>query len=785
MQGVTDLRNKQTQIIPYDPYTMVHEFFDVYIKIDNKWTFYQKFRISSLLQKKSESWKVLHQHGSYPDSKTQQGEAFAFDAMKNENLKLQNAIRERTIELEQKNRELAIEAALERVRAGSMAMHKSEELGDISFELVKQIQSLGVEVWHCGFNIYDEDQDNATEWGSNAAGTFPKYKTPRIGIFKKYYEIGKTGKALHIEVIGEDKCADHYEWLCTLPGVGEQLLKLKESGVPFPKSQIDHVAFFKYGYLLFITYEPAPDSNDIFIRFAKEFEQTYTRFLDLQRAEAQSRESQIELGLERVRARAMAMKESGELSDLVATLLHELTRLDFSLNFCIINIINEPDSSNTVWAANPEEGKAPESYYMRFEDFPFHHAMMREWKAQTPKFVYVMEGEEKKIYDDYLFTQTEFRRFPEEVKIASRALDKWVATFVFSQFGGLQTVGTEAMSDESIDILYRFGKVFDLTYTRFNDLLLAEAQAIKAKENIKAIQTAKSNAEKALAELKSVQEQLIQQEKLASLGQLTAGIAHEIKNPLNFVNNFSEVSIELIEEAFDELAKVKMQQTEAQLEAVKEIEAILKDIGANLRKIHEHGSRADRIVKSMLQHSRGGSGKKEATNLNSLVKEYVNLSYHGMRAAKDAINVDIKLDLDESIGDVYLIADDFSRVILNLCNNAFDAMWEKAIQNSKLKIEDYSPQLSVRTKSEKDSVIIEIEDNGPGIPDAIKDKILQPFFTTKKGTQGTGLGLSITNDILKAHGGKIDVNSSKNGTIMIIKVNNLTQPKSYERHSDN
>jgi len=266
--------------------------------------------------------------------------------------------------------------------------------------------------------------------------------------------------------------------------------------------------------------------------------------------------------------------------------------------------------------------------------------------------------------------------------------------------------------------------------------------------------------------LTAAQDQLVQQEKLASLGQLTAGIAHEIKNPLNFVNNFSEVSFEMIDEIREELATVETHCIASLPDDSKNIQTIseiLDDIEANLRKIHEHGSRADGIVKSMLQHSRGGDGKMEPSPLNPIIKEYVNLAFHGMRASKEPINVDIQMDLDDSIGEVPLIAEDFSRVILNLVNNAFDAMREKIIQN-------YSPKLTVRTKSENDHIIIEIEDNGPGIPDEIKDKILQPFFTTKKGTQGTGLGLSITNDIIKAHGGSMDVHSQPGQTTFIIKL---------------
>jgi signal transduction histidine kinase len=282
-----------------------------------------------------------------------------------------------------------------------------------------------------------------------------------------------------------------------------------------------------------------------------------------------------------------------------------------------------------------------------------------------------------------------------------------------------------------------------------------------------------------LENLQATQSQLVQQEKLASLGQLTAGIAHEIKNPLNFVNNFSEVSIEMIDEARDEVNKeIK---DESQKTGILEI---LDDIEANLNTIHKHGSRADSIVKSMLQHSRGGSGKMEPTNLNELLKEYVNLAFHGMRAGKNPINVDIDLQLDQKVGNVPLVAEDFSRVILNLVNNAFDACAERSrsacAEHSRNleKTEDeepktgesYKPKLTVRTVSDGNAVNIEIEDNGPGIPGEIKDSILQPFFTTKKGTAGTGLGLSITNDIVKAHRGIIDIKSEPGKTVFIIKM---------------
>jgi len=271
-----------------------------------------------------------------------------------------------------------------------------------------------------------------------------------------------------------------------------------------------------------------------------------------------------------------------------------------------------------------------------------------------------------------------------------------------------------------------------------------------------------SELRNSLTDLQSAQEQLVQQEKLASLGQLTAGIAHEIKNPLNFVNNFSELSIEMIEEAREELLALEPKPDDAL--------AILDDIEANLNKIHEHGSRADSIVKSMLQHSRGGSGKLTPTDLNALVLEFVNLSFHGMRAGKDPISVDLKFELSDEVGEVPLMSEDFSRVIINLCNNAFDAMRDKGKVKAE-KGEEYSPILMARTLSQNGNIVFEIEDNGPGIPKEIQDKILQPFFTTKKGSEGTGLGLSITNDIIIAHGGTLNIELKPEKTKFIITFN--------------
>ena len=311
------------------------------------------------------------------------------------------------------------------------------------------------------------------------------------------------------------------------------------------------------------------------------------------------------------------------------------------------------------------------------------------------------------------------------------------------------------------------GVAFGVDRTQRRRLIRKERERTREQELAQA-----KEIEKAYTELKSTQAQLVQQEKLASLGQLTAGIAHEIKNPLNFVNNFASVSRELVSEAKEEVDRL-ISTFNIQPSTLKET---LGDIDQNLNKIHEHGSRADKIVKSMLMHSRGGSGKMEPTDVNALVQEYANLAFHGMRAAKNPINVDIRYELDPAAGTHPMVAEDFSRVILNLCNNAFDAMRDSAKRDVKGAMSENSTfnlqpsTLILRTKRTPGGLLIEVEDNGPGIPDEIKARILEPFFTTKKGTEGTGLGLSISMDIITAHRGELRIEDAAPGARFVIRL---------------
>jgi two-component system NtrC family sensor kinase len=249
-----------------------------------------------------------------------------------------------------------------------------------------------------------------------------------------------------------------------------------------------------------------------------------------------------------------------------------------------------------------------------------------------------------------------------------------------------------------------------------------------------------------LANLKTTQTQLIQSEKMASLGELTAGIAHEIQNPLNFVNNFSEVSVELLQELRDEAVAGHKD----------EVIAIANDLTQNLEKINHHGKRADFIVKGMLQHSRTSTGEKQLTNINTLADEFLKLSYHGLRAKDKSFNAELITNFDENLPKISIVQQDIGRVLLNLFNNAFYAINQK----KKTSGVNYKPEVTVSTSIEKNNLVIKVKDNGNGIPDAIKDKIMQPFFTTKPTGEGTGLGLSLSYDIVvKGHSGNINVNT--------------------------
>ncbi|QYH40855.1 GHKL domain-containing protein [Algoriphagus sp. NBT04N3] len=645
-------------------------------------------------------------------------------------------------------REAQIEAALEKVRSRSMGMHNSGELHEVIKVVYEQFRALKIPIEHTGFIMDYKNREDMNIWLADenqvhAQITFPYFDSPHWNSFR---EAKANGKDFFTNLLDfETKNRFYRKLFDYIPDLPQETQKFyfSQPGLSISTVLMDNVGLYFENYT---TTPFTQEENQILRRFGKVFQQTYTRFLDLQKAEAQAREGQIELSLERIRARVTSMQESTDLLDIMVSIRSEFVSLGHEAQyFWYMRWLPDKYEKAMTSGDGAQVGMVMTLPRHIHGDIP----LVANWeRGSEPTLIFPMDIDTAMDYVQKMVSLGDFEKVDPNAPTMDDIKHIGGLTFIMAKTSqgeiGYSLPGyVPNPPEEAVSTLTRFAGVFDLAYKRFEDLK-------KAEKDLVAIKAAKSKAESALKELKAAQEQLIQQEKLASLGQLTAGIAHEIKNPLNFVNNFSELSKELIEEVFEELEKLD------ESDIKQEIMDILTDVQSNLTKVHEHGSRADGIVKSMLQHSRGSAGKTSAIRVNEFVKEFSNLAFHGMRAGKNPINVKLDFDLDENAGEATLVMEDFSRVILNIANNAFDAMRDK--QNS-TKNGEYLPSLKIKTKRLKNKVLISIQDNGPGIPDGIKDKILHPFFTTKKGTEGTGLGLSITHDIVKAHGGEIKIES--------------------------
>ena len=816
-------------------------------------------------------------------------------------------------------RETQVQLSLERVRARTMAMQESDELPDAANLLFEQMQILGISALSVGYCIWDEDKEGVTSWMSNGGVMQPSFHIkvsdePTFVHVKEAYERGET---FYVEEVGGEQLTRHYQYMRSLPVIGESINSLIDSGHTLPTLQIFHSAFFSKGLLMFITYEPVPEAHDIFKRFGKVFDQTYTRFLDLQKAEAQAREARIEAALERVRSRTVSMHKSEELRDVIQTVFEQLSHLDFKIDSAHFNLnYNDSDDYN-LWTAAPGQ-PYPLKTHIPYFDHPVFITARKAKEEGLDFFTEAYSKEEKNSFFEHLFTDAP--HIPEDRRKYILNKPGVAASTVI-----LNNISLWIMNYSSIpysaaenEILKRFGKIFEQSHIRFLDLQKAEAQAREAikqasldriraeiasmrttgdlekiipliwneltilgvrfircgvfimdnlqqiahtylstpdgkavaafdqpydgpgkipeivrqwqnrkfyteywdeeaytafaealvqmgvftspdqyfsslpgggfylhfapflqgmlyvgntsplpEEEINLIQSvgnafstayaryedfnkleaAKQQVDRTLLDLKQAQQQLIQAEKMASLGQLTAGISHEIQNPLNFINNFSEVNKELIAELIEEIERGNF----------KEVRAIAADIEENEQKINHHGRRASSIVKGMLQHSRASSGKREPTDINALADEYLRLAYHGLRAKDKFFNATMMTDFDETIGSVNIIPQDIGGVILNLITNAFYSVVEKAKQYP----EGYEPLVLVSTKKIDNNVELSVKDNGNGISENVVDKIFQPFFTTKPTGQGTGLGLSLSYDIIKAHGGELNVDTKE------------------------
>lgn len=823
-------------------------------------------------------------------------------------------------------REAQIEAALERVRAATMAMHNSEDLADVALVMFDQLKTLGGELFSFGIVLCNKHEGVVEQWHSlGDAGMITPFLVPiDLDYIHRYrYDQWKAGVEVFSIEIPSDYIVQHFDLMFELPSVQVVKQDLKAKGIDIgpPPWEIDYGASFRDGYLLVSSLKPFPEEL-IFPRFAQVFDQAYTRFLDLQKAEKRAREAEVEASLERVRTKAMAMNSSADLQKTLSLLISELEGLNIHPSRCGFGRIEGETKITELFVIRENKGehKLVLAGKLKLEGHPLLDKMYVSWQ-ENKEYLPVLKG---KLMTSY------YKKLKPYINIESPPPGTvQYGYFNFFKNGGLYTWSETPYTEETLNIYRKFTSTLGLSINRYQDLKDAEARAMENKRNssldrvraeiasmrttddleritpliwkelttlevpffrcgvfiineeeqncqvfltnpegaslaamtipiesvdlinsmttswknkevfkhlwnkeefieftrsvmeqgyldnaeryqggeeppeslalhfvpfaqgmlyvgnhdtltsdhldlvqsianafsvaysryedFSKLEKANDNLEKSLENLKATQSLLIQAEKMASLGELTAGIAHEIQNPLNFVNNFSELCTDLLSEMKEELEKGD----------AKEAKEIISDITNNLKKIHFHGDRASSIVKGMLDHSRVGSGTKELADINVLCDEYLRLAYHGLRAKDKLFNAAYETLLDNDIPKIYVVPQEIGRVILNLINNAFYAVTRKNKENC----DNYKPIVLVKTSQTKEEVIISVKDNGVGIPKEIINKIFQPFYTTKPTGQGTGLGLSLSYDIIQAHGGTMGVESEEGqGSEFIVKL---------------
>jgi signal transduction histidine kinase len=651
---------------------------------------------------------------------------------------LEDQLEELTRELQRKNRALEIEAALEKVRSRTISMRSSSELSETSTVLFRQLKELNIQAIRTGVGIFDDPNEAMELWvttGSNNDDVMQvlDYFSLHIHpVFSNIIPARQQNKPFVVTVLKGSQVSDYYQTMSTY--LSQPLNQA------YHHEEFFYSFFFSQGTLNVITSQPLSDEEcSIMIRFASVFGLIYTRFLDLQKAEGRTLEVLRQSSLERVRAEIASMRTANDLQRITPLVWQELNSLGVPFFRCGVVIVDDQQKIAHMYFSTPE-GKSLATVHLPFDISDLIRNATDHWRDGE---VYVTQWNSEQ-FAEWIQTLLNHGQIttPDQYLGGIKLPELITLQFVpFSQ-GMLYVGSVEPLEDDQISLMNSLADSFSVAYARYEDF--------------RQLEQAKERVEATLTELKATQSQLIQSEKMASLGELTAGIAHEIQNPLNFVNNFSELNTELLDELHNAMASGNLQSANE----------IVKNIKDNEQKINHHGKRADVIVKGMLAHSRTSSGQKDLTDINILCEEYVRLAYHGIRAKEKSFNAKFETNFDPTLPAVNVVAQDIGRVFLNLINNAFYAVSEKAKQTEG----KYEPTVTVSTMTEKGKVEIIVRDNGVGISDAIKEKIFQPFFTTKPTGQGTGLGLSLSYEIItKGHGGELRVESTEGeGSAFII-----------------
>ena len=643
--------------------------------------------------------------------------------------KLEEKLKEVAEALRQKNRELEIEFVLEKVRATITG--PSATLAEASASLYRLINEMGIVTDRISIGIFDDPGEAIELWITAGAGDegitqMLEYISLHVhAVFENIFSARKQSKPYTVTVLIGNQLRDYYRMVSIhLPQQGDHEKKI-------PPEEFFNTFLFSHGAINVNTTGPlSQEALSILTKLTSAFGSAYPHFLGVQKAEAQTREIQRQQALDRVRAEIASMRTIRDLDKITPLIWKGLLDLNVEFTRCGIFIVNETEQVVHAYLSSAS-GNSLGVMKLPFDSLDTIKKIVQSWK-------------EGKIYRDY-WNRQQFESWVHAMGEMGQVTDieKFLASdspfeslsHKFTPFAqGMLYVGSHEYIniDQQVDLVKSLADAFSVAYARYEDFIQ--------------IETAKKKVEATLAELKATQSQLIQSEKMASLGELTVGIAHEIQNPLNFVNNFSEVSSELIDEMKAELAT-------GNFEPATEL---AEDIKQNLAKITHHGKRADAIVKGMLQHSRTSSGLIEPTDINGLCEEYVRLAFHGLRAKDKTFHAKFETNFDTTLPRIAVVPQDIGRVVLNLINNAFYAVNEKAkSETDDNREKTYEPQVIVSTRNLGERIEIRVKDNGNGIPVSIREKIFQPFFTTKPAGQGTGLGLSLSYDIVKVHSGEL------------------------------
>ncbi len=635
--------------------------------------------------------------------------------------------------VERQNYELGIESALERVRAQIVGMSSSGGFVATVHALFREAIDLGVggviehgfgqesaegQTWHAWDRARDAKYSLALDASDRLAKAYLRSRHPVDGALVESILAPSDAAAYWDTLAGHfDREPGHRAWPAVTPQPVIAAAYLWTCG----------------GYYAQVLTDEVLDERErsILTRFAKLFEQATLRHRELQKREAQEQALRLQATLDRVRGKIASMRSAEDLQAITRIIWDELTHLGVPFTRCGIFIVHE-DLRRVDAYLSGARGQHYGALKIPYGKHALIAQMVEAWRADDRLALQwdaaQVEAWLKAI--DVGDQMGEAREHP----APSTGDEAFALSFTpFSQ-GLLYVADHRELGAEDGHVVKALAEAFDIAYARYDDF--------------RKLEEAKARTESTLRELKATQAQLIQSEKMASLGELTAGIAHEIQNPLNFVNNFSEVSRELIEEMLEELEKGDKE----------EVNAIAAEVIENLDRIQHHGKRADAIVKGMLQHSRKSDGARAETDLNELVDEYLRLAYHGLRAKDKQFNATILTEYATGLPLAWVVAQDIGRVVLNLITNAFHAVKERSMDAARREPpEVYEPTVTVQTAVAPEGVLITVTDNGNGVPEGIVAKVFQPFFTTKPSGQGTGLGLSLSYDIAKAHGGSLTV----------------------------